>query len=85
MTDLTVENLVTCFNLKERRRLAKVAHTGVYEWVMDQDGNFFQATFADTCIRMTLMDDRDVVFHVDFDSVREATLVSGSLLELHSS
>ena len=82
MTDLTLNDLIRCFSLEERRRLANVAHTGTYEWVRDAVGDFFQATFADNCIRLTAMDDRSIVFHVTFEAVRESTFVSGSLLDL---
>lgn len=84
MTDLTLMALVTCFAREERQRLTKVIDSGIYEWVRDQAGNFFQATFADNCLRLTAMDDRNVVFHVTFEDVDKAVTYTGNLLELHN-
>lgn len=80
MTDLTVTNLVSCFHLPMLRRLALVAHTGEAEWVQDRCGDWFHATFADTCLRLTARKNEALIYHVTFEDVRESTIFSGSLI-----
>lgn len=87
MTDLTVKQLVSSFNQVNRSRLQMAAETGRYEWVRDGAGNHFKATFADTCMQLTYLDDSNVVFHASFEVVKEAYLAGDartSLLEFHN-
>lgn len=87
MTDLTARQLISSFSQVNRSRLQMAAETGRYEMVMDGAGHHFKATFADTCLQLTYLDDNTIVFHASFEAVKEAYLAGdgrASLLEFRN-
>jgi len=87
LTDLTARQLISSFSQVNRSRLQMAAETGRYEMVVDGAGQHFKATFADTCLQLTYLDDNTIVFHASFEAVKEAYLAGDartSLLEFRN-
>jgi len=84
LTDLTARQLISSFSQVNRSRLQTVAETGRRDCVVAGGGNPFKATFADTCLQLTYLNDDTIVFHASFEVVKEAYLAGDartSLLE----